>query len=47
MVAKRVLFIAVIVALLYCLAGTDDCPGKDLAQLSDGQRAEVMSRLGE
>lgn len=43
----RLLVFVLLALAFYSLAGTDDCPGKDIAQLTDGQRSEVINRLND
>ena len=43
----RLVVLILLALVLYALAGTDDCPGKDIAQLTDGQRSEVINRLND
>lgn len=39
-----VLIVTLLVIIAYMVAGSDDCPGKDIAELTDSQKAEVVSR---
>lgn len=40
----QALIVMLIIVLVYVLVSFDDCPGKDIAELTDSQKQEVVSR---